>query len=173
MPYANISSRQLHQLAPTTRRLRHGHVHGTSCRPGRLRSAWISRRAASPGEEADHRIRMLAAGYASGSDSVPSTTLNRPGATSRGWITMVPQRDLFTRQNVSGVGTATGPLTGRRADAHLNPRRLVTCIGGVIDGLVSCLREERAVSADAFALWRRLRHASRRCAQTRRSRGLR
>jgi len=40
----------------------------------------------------------------------------------------------------------------------LNPARLPTRVGGVLDGLASCARYERApVSGHAFRLWRRLR----------------
>ena len=43
----------------------------------------------------------------------------------------------------------------------LQPRRLLTRIGGVLDGLASCVRLERApVPGSVFRLWRRMRKSS-------------
>jgi GT2 family glycosyltransferase len=170
MPYANIKrSPQLHQLAPDDQDVyvtdtfigtAHAVRRDVFVQLGGYREGLFHQ-----GEEADYCIRMLAAGHAV-----------RLGSGSAIHHFESPRRD-FTRMDHYGPRNAVlfiwqnvplasallqGPLTIGGVLMHtLDPRRLVTRTGGVIDGLVSCLREERApVSADAFALWRRLRQAS-------------
>jgi hypothetical protein len=54
------------------------------------------------------------------------------------------------------------PLTIAGVLAHtIEPSRLLTRIGGVLDGLLSCVRFERApVPGAAYRLWRRMRKSA-------------
>lgn len=117
------------------------------------------------GEESDLCVRMLAAGYVVRlGRGAPIHHFESPRRDFRRMDHYGPRNAiLFAWQNVPFPAALIQiPATVAGVLAHtLQPRRLMTRIGGVVDGLASCARFERVpVSAPVFRLWRRLRTAS-------------
>jgi hypothetical protein len=116
------------------------------------------------GEEADYCIRMLAAsfvvrlGYGD-----PIHHFESPRRDFRRMDHYGPRNAiLFAWQNVPlPAALVQMPATIAGVLMHtLKPSRLLTRVGGVIDGLVSCARFDRApVPEPVFRLWRRLRRS--------------
>jgi GT2 family glycosyltransferase len=117
------------------------------------------------GEESDLCVRLLEAGYVVRlGSSDPIHHFESPRRDFRRMDHYGPRNAiLFAWQNVpfpavllQMPATILGVLA-----LTLQPSRLLTRIRGVLDGLGSCLREDRApVSTMVYRLWRRMRKAS-------------
>jgi GT2 family glycosyltransferase len=117
------------------------------------------------GEESDLCVRLLAAGYVVRlGRGEPIHHFESPRRDFRRMDHYGPRNAiLFAWQNVPfPFAVVQIPATVAGVLAHtLRPGRLVTRIGGVLDGLASCARSTRApVPSAVFRLWRRLRTAA-------------
>lgn len=114
------------------------------------------------GEESDLCVRMLAAGYVVRlGRGEPIHHFESPRRDFRRMDHYGPRNAiLFAWQNVpfpSAAFQIPATIAGVLA-LTLEPGRLLTRIGGVLDGLVSCARFKRApVDDGVFRMWRRLR----------------
>jgi len=170
IPYANVKrGAEVHQLAPDRhRRYVTDTFIGTAHAVRRdvfLALGGYRERLFHQGEEADYCIRMLAAGF-----------VVRLGHGDHIHHFESPRRDLsrmdhygprnavlFAWQNVPfPAALAQMPVTiAGVLGLTLEPSRLLTRAGGVVDGLTSCARFDRApVPEPVFRLWRRLRRAA-------------
>ncbi len=118
------------------------------------------------GEESDLCVRMLAAGYVVRLGSgEPIHHFESPRRDFRRMDHYGPRNAiLFAWQNVPfPIALVQMPATIAGVLLHtLNPSRLLTRCLGVIDGLASCARFERApVPGPVYRLWRRMRTATR------------
>jgi len=116
------------------------------------------------GEESDLCVRLLAAGYVVrlGSGG-PIHHFESPRRDFRRMDHFGPRNAiLFAWQNVP-FPTALVQIPATIAGVlllTLQPSRLVTRVGGVLDGLASCMRLERTpVPAPVYRLWRRMRRS--------------
>lgn len=116
------------------------------------------------GEESDLCVRLLAAGYVVRlGRSEPILHYESPRRDFKRMDHYGPRNAiLFAWQNVPFPAAAWQiPATVASVLAlTLKPARLLTRIGGVVDGLASCARFERApVDNSVFKVWRKLRTA--------------
>lgn len=117
------------------------------------------------GEETDYCIRLLGAGYVVRLGSgAPIHHFESPRRDFRRMDHYGPRNAvLFAWQNVPfPLALVQLPMTVAGVLTHtFDPRRLITRIGGVIDGLASCVRVERApVPNRVYRLWRRMRKSA-------------
>ena len=170
IPFANVKQGpELHQLAPdpsatyvadTFIGTAHALRRDVFLKLGGYRSGLFHQ-----GEEADYCIRLLAAGYVVklGSGD-PIHHFESPRRDFRRMDHYGPRNAiLFSWQNVPLPSALMQmPITIAGVLLHtLQPGRLLTRIGGVVDGLVSCVRVDRhPVPSRAYRLWRRMRHSA-------------
>jgi GT2 family glycosyltransferase len=116
------------------------------------------------GEESDLCVRLLEAGYVVRLGAgAPIHHFESPRRDFRRMDHYGPRNAiLFAWQNVpmpSAIVQMPATIVGVLVHTF-NPSRLLTRIGGVLDGLASCVRLERApVSNRVYRLWRRMRKA--------------
>lgn len=170
IPYANVNrSTAIYQQAPDGRQVFVtdtfiGTAHAIR-RDLFLRLGGYREQLFHQGEEADYCIRMLAAGFVVRLGyGDPIHHFESPRRDFRRMDHYGPRNAIvFAWQNVP-FPTALIQLPATIAAVvglTLEPRRLVTRLSGVLDGLVSCVRFKRApVSRQVFHLWRRLRRSA-------------
>jgi len=117
------------------------------------------------GEEADYCIRLLSAGHVVRLGSGhPIHHFESPRRDFRRMDHYGPRNAiLFAWQNIPFPAAAFQmPMTIGGVLIHtFNPARLVTRLGGLLDGVSSCANFERApVSNTVYQLWRRMRKAA-------------
>lgn len=116
------------------------------------------------GEEADYCIRLLAAGYVVRLGAGhPIHHFESPRRDFRRMDHYGPRNAiLFAWQNIPlPFAMLQVPMTIGGVMIHtFNPGRVVTRLGGLVDGVSSCATFERApVSSSVYQLWRRMRKA--------------
>jgi GT2 family glycosyltransferase len=117
------------------------------------------------GEEVDYCIRLLAAGHVVRlGGSAPIHHFESPQRDFRRMDHYGPRNAiLFCWQNVpfpAALVQIPAAIAGTLLHT-LQPSRLLVRAGGIVDGLMSCLRFERApVPAPAYRAWRRMRKSA-------------